>query len=71
MRTKFDFYIHGLWILASIMFMIASMIAGNISYVEGTTPESYLVSIVLSFVLFLVATMLVISASINAMKEQR
>jgi len=69
--AKFDFYVHGLWILASAAFMLASMIAGNISYVEGTTQESYLVSLALAFVLFLLATMLVISASINAIKEQK
>lgn len=71
MAAKFDFYVHGLWILASAVFMLASMIAGNISYVEGTTQESYLVSLTLAFVLFLLATMLVISASINAIKEQK
>jgi len=68
---KFDFYVHGLWILASVCFVIASMIAGNLEVVEGTNPMSFTLSLLLAFCLFLVATMLVISASINAMKEER
>jgi len=68
---KFDFYVHGLWILASVCFTLAAMIAGNLEAVEGTSPASFTVSLLLAFCLFLVATMLAISASINAIKEER
>lgn len=68
---KFDFYVHGLWILSAIFLMIGSMIAGNIEWVEGATPVSYALALVLAFAMYLVASMLMISASINARHEQR
>jgi len=68
---KFEFYIHGLWILSAIFFLIAGMIAGNIEFALGTTHLSYAISLLLAFVLFLIATMLLISAAINAIKEER
>jgi hypothetical protein len=47
------------------------MIAGNIEFTLGTTHLSYAISLLLAFVLFLIATMLLISAAINAIKEER
>lgn len=67
---KLDFYIHGLWILSAIFFLIASMIAGNVEWTLGTTTASYLLSILLAFVLFLIATMLIAYSAINAIKEE-
>lgn len=69
-RMKMDFYIHGLWILAAIFFLVASMIAGNVEYTLGTTPASYILSILLAFVLFLIATMLIAYSAINAIREE-
>jgi len=66
---KFDFYVHGLWILASVCFLVASMIAGNIEWVEGVTQSSFGISLLIAFLLFLIATMLIISAAFNARKE--
>ena len=54
---KFDFYVH------------ASMIAGNIEWVEGVTQSSFGISLLIAFLLFLIATMLIISAAFNARKE--
>jgi arginine exporter protein ArgO len=68
---KFEFYVHGLWILSAIFFLIAGMIAGNIEFTLGTTQASYALSLLLAFILFLIATMLLISAAINAIKEER
>jgi len=68
---KFDFYIHGLWILSAIFFLIAGMIAGNIEWTLGTTSASYILSLLLAFVLFLIAGMLLVSSAINAIKEER
>lgn len=68
---KFDFYIHGLWILSAIFFLIAGMIAGNIEYVLGTTETSFALSLVIAFLLFLIATMLIVSAAVNAIKEEK
>lgn len=67
---KIDFYIHGLWILSAIFFLVASMIAGNVEWTVGTTTVSYLFSILLAFVLFLIATMLIAYSVINAIKEE-
>jgi hypothetical protein len=68
---KFDFYVHGLWILSAVFFTIGSMIAGNIEWVEGTTPVSFTLALALAFAMYLVATMLMISASINARHEEK
>ena len=67
---KFEFYVHGLWILGAVFFFIASLIAGNIEWVEGTTAFSFWVSVLLAFVLFLVAGMCWISAAVNARQEE-
>ena len=68
---KFDFYVHGLWILSAVFFLIGGMIAGNIEWVEGTTMISFAVSILIAFVVFLVATMLMISSAMNARHEEK
>ena len=65
----FDFHIHGLWILGAVFMFIGGMIAGNIEWVEGTTPFSLGFSVLLAFVMFLVAGMLWISAAVNARHE--
>jgi hypothetical protein len=67
----FDFHVHGLWILGSVFFFLGSMIAGNVEWVEGTTTLSYEISILISFVLFLIAGLLWISAAVNARHEMR
>ena len=67
---KIDFYIHGLWLLSAIFFLIGSMIAGNVEYTIGTTTTSYVFSILLAFVLFLIATMLLAYSVINAIREE-
>ena len=68
---KFDFYVHGLWILSAVFFLIGGMIAGNIEWVEGTTAVSFGLALLLAFVMFLVASMLMISSAINAKHEER
>ncbi len=68
---KFDFYVHGLWILSAAFFLIGSMIAGNIEWVEGTTSISFALSLLLAFVIYLIAAMMMISSAMNARQEQK
>ncbi|MFH0832925.1 MAG: hypothetical protein V1900_04350 [Candidatus Aenigmatarchaeota archaeon] len=67
----FDFHVHGLWILGSIFLFIGCLIASNIEWVVGTTDFSFWFSVILAFVMLLVAGMLWISASVNARHELR
>ncbi len=67
---KFEFYVHGLWILGAVFFFLGGLIAGNIEWVEGTTTFSFWISVLLAFVLFLVAGMCWISAAVNARTEE-
>ncbi len=69
--TRFDFYVHGLWIIGAVLFFLGSMIAGNVEWLEGTTEASFGVSVAIAFVLFLTAGMCWISASVNARHEQK
>ena len=69
-KMRFDFYVHGLWILGSVFFFIGTLIAGNIEWVEGTTAFSFWISIILAFVLILVAGMMWVSAAVNARQEE-
>lgn len=67
---KFEFYVHGLWILGAVFFFLGGLIAGNVEWVEGTTAFSFWISVLLAFVLFLVAGMCWISAAVNARQEE-
>ena len=71
MNSRFDFYVHGLWIIGALLFFFGALIAGNVEWIEGTTEASFGISVVLSFVLFLTAGMCWISASVNARHEER
>ena len=66
----FDFHVHGLWILGALFFFVASLMAGNLQWVEGTTAVSFAIAIILIFVLFLIASMFWISAAVNARGEE-
>lgn len=68
---KFDFYVHGLWILSAAFMLIGCMIAGNIEWVEGTTPFSFGLSLLLAFVILLIASMMMISSAMNARQEMK
>lgn len=70
-KMGFEFHVHGLWILGAILALVASMLAGNIQWVEGTTQFSYYSSIFLAFVLFLFVGVCWISASVNAANERK
>ncbi len=63
MSSKFDFYVHGLWIIGAVLFFLGGLIA-------GTTEASFAISVLLSFALFLTAGMCWISASVNARHEE-
>lgn len=71
MSSKFDFYVHGLWIVGAVLFLLGSMLAGNVEWIEGTTEASFGVSVAIAFALFLTAGMCWISASVNARHEQK
>ena len=66
---KFNFHIHGLWIIGAICLLLGSMIAGNIAWVEGTTTSSYILSLLIAFILLLSAGVFWISAAVNAKTE--
>lgn len=68
---KFDYYVHGLWILGALLVLIGSMFAGNIEWVEGTTTASFTMSIILAFVLVLLGGMCWISSATNARQEEK
>jgi hypothetical protein len=67
---SFDFHVHGLWILGAVFFFAGGIMAGNLEWIDGTTPTSFGISVVLIFVLFLIAGMLWISAAVNARQEE-
>ncbi|HLC68148.1 MAG TPA: hypothetical protein VJI12_04700 [archaeon] len=67
----FEFHVHGLWILGSIAFLIGTLMAGNLQWVEGTTQASFIISVVITFLFILFAGALWISAAVNARHEQR
>ncbi|MCD6381887.1 MAG: hypothetical protein J7L43_02830 [Candidatus Aenigmarchaeota archaeon] len=66
---RFSFYVHGLWIISSILFFLGAAIAGNLQYVEGTNESSFALAIIIAFMFFFFATSLVISAAVNAREE--
>ena len=63
---KFEFEVHGLWIIGAILLTFGALILGNVEWVEGTTQAGFLVSVVLAFLLVLLAGMFWISAGVNA-----
>lgn len=67
----FEFHVHGLWIMGAAFFFLGALISGNIEFVEGTTPFSFWISVLLAFVLYLIAGMMWISAAVNARQEQK
>ena len=67
---KFDFHVHGLWIIGTILMFVGALFAGNVENVEGTTAYSFWLSIIIAFVLILVAGMCWISAAVNARHEE-
>jgi Na+-transporting methylmalonyl-CoA/oxaloacetate decarboxylase gamma subunit len=69
-KMSFDFHVHGLWILGALFFFVAGIMAGNLQWVMGTTEVSFGISIVLIFLLFLIAAMFWISAAVNARHEE-
>jgi hypothetical protein len=68
---RFDWYVHGLWIIGAIFGFMGSMIAGNVEWVEGTTALSYSLATLIGFLFILVAGMLWISAAVNARQEEK
>lgn len=66
----FDFHVHGLWILGALFFFAAGLMAGNLQWLDGTTNLSFGISVVLIFLLFLIAGMFWISAAVNARHEE-
>jgi hypothetical protein len=67
---SFDFYVHGFWIIGAILFFFGGLFAGNLRWLEGTTEFSFVISVILAFVFFLLAAMFWISAAVNARKEE-
>jgi hypothetical protein len=69
--TKFDWWVHGLWILGSIFLFIGSMLAANVEVVEGATAWSLGLAALISFALILVGGLCWISSAINVCKEEK
>lgn len=68
---KFDWYVHGLWILGSVFAFAGGIIATNIEWVEGTTAVSYGVAALVGFLFMLLTGMCWISAAVNARQEEK
>ena len=66
---KFEFDVHGLWLVGTLFATIASLILGNIEWAEGTTATGFVVSFALAFLLMLMAGMFWISAAVNARRQ--
>ena len=66
----FDFHVHGRWVLGAAFFFVAGIMAGNLQWVAGTTEVSFAISVILIFLLFLVAAMFWISAAVNARNDE-
>jgi hypothetical protein len=71
LKMGFEFHVHGFWLLGAVFFFLGGIFAGNLRWLYGTTQFSYGLSVVLTFVFFLIAGMLWISASVNARQEER
>ena len=70
MAFNFDFHVHGLWILGAVFMFLATLIAGNIEWIEGTTPFSFWISVLIAFIFFLMAGVAWISAAANLRQER-
>jgi len=69
---RFDFHIHGLWIIGALVLFLASMIAGNFEAdALGSNLVSEVIAIVISIALFLLAGICWISAAVNAKEETK
>ena len=68
---NWSWYVHGLWILGAVFVFLATMIAGNIEWVEGTTMWSYVFSVIIAFALFLIGGVCWLSSAMNSIKEER
>jgi hypothetical protein len=68
---QFDFYVHGLWLIGGVSLFLGALIAGNVEFVEGTTPWSFGLAVLISLLLILFAGVCWISSSVNAKPEQR
>ena len=43
---EFDFYVHGLWIIGSLLFFLGALFAGNLQWVYGATEASMTISVI-------------------------
>lgn len=68
---RFDWYVHGLWILGALFGFAGGMVAGNIEWAEGTNAVSYGLAALIAFLLILVAGMCWVSAAVNARQEEK
>ncbi|MEM7813305.1 MAG: hypothetical protein QW548_00195 [Candidatus Aenigmatarchaeota archaeon] len=68
---RFDWYVHGLWIVGTLFAFAGAMMAGNIEWVEGANTVSYGLAALIAFLLILVAGMCWISSAVNARQEER
>ncbi len=68
----FEYHVHGLWILGTVMFFLGSMLAVFWEYEPiGSEWWSNAVSLLMAFALFLIAGIAWISAAVNAREEER
>lgn len=68
---RYEFYVHGLWLIGTVFMFFGGLFAGNLRWLEGTTHFSFGLSVLLTFVFFFVGGMLWISAAVNARQEER
>ena len=68
--TKWDWYVHGLWILGTLFAFFGALLAGNMAWIEGTNIVSFTLAVVVSFLLLLVGGLMWISAGANAVQHE-
>ncbi len=66
-----DFYVHGFWLLGALIMAAGVFLLGNAEWVEGTTEVSFGLALLLGLIMVIIASMLWISASVNARQELR
>jgi len=68
---RFDFHVHGLWIIGTVLFFFGSIFAIYWEYEPlGSTWWSNLITFVITFILFALAGMCWISSAVNAREEE-
>jgi len=68
--TRWDWYVHGLWILGSLFLILGAVLAGNLTWIEGTNSVAFGLAVIVAFLLILIAGLMWISAAANITQHE-